>query len=392
MRILVVNALYPPLTTGSSHFTEDLAAELVHHGHDVHAVATIPEMDVDPSADVVPTTRLRAHWVKPGGIAFNYAVPVLRRGEGAALRKLIADFRPDVLSCHGQIFDLTWRAVGIGRKTGIPSVVTVHSAIRHTNRAADAVLAAAELTTVRPMLRGKDVQWIAVDKRTYEHTRDRYRIPEERLHFAPVMLHAERFVAGDGEAARARFDLGAGPLILSLGHVVPVRDRVALVRALPLLLDARPDLKVVIVGELYTDEFRQVAEGLGVASAIVTTGRVPHDAIRDLLGAASLETHDLQGIGLGITTLEAMAASVPVVAYVPDDNYPGMSLTTFPELALLPDAEPATIARAVLELLDDPARREIVVEEQHRFVDSIFGPGAVAGRYEAVFDLATKRT
>ena len=163
------------------------------------------------------------------------------------------------------------------------------------------------------------------------------------------------------------------------------------VRALPLLLDARPDLKIVIVGELYTDEFRQVAEGLGVSSAIVTTGRVPHDAIRDLLGAASLESHDLQGIGLGITTLEAMAASVPVVAYVPDDNYPGMSLTTFPDLALLPDVEPATIARATLELLDDPARREVVVEEQHRFVDSIFGPGAVAARYEAVFERARRK-
>jgi glycosyltransferase involved in cell wall biosynthesis len=159
------------------------------------------------------------------------------------------------------------------------------------------------------------------------------------------------------------------------------------------MLREHPDLKLVIVGELYTDTFLRVADEVGVRGSIVTTGRVPHEAIGDLLAAAAIEIHDLQGIGLGITTLEAMAASVPIVAFVPDDNYPGMSLrTNFPDLALLPDVEPETISSAALELLDDPARRAVVIEAQHRFVDSIFSPAAVAGRYESMFDISTKRS
>jgi hypothetical protein len=69
-----------------------------------------------------------------------------------------------------------------------------------------------------------------------------------------------------------------------------------------------------------------------------------------------------------------------------------MSLTTFPELLFIPDVEPATLSNAVLGLLHDSARRAVVVEEQHRFVDSIFSPAAVATRYEKVFELAVERS
>ena len=205
------------------------------------------------------------------------------------------------------------------------------------------------------------------------------------------MLTAEQFQGGDGRRARARFDLGDDPILLSLGHVVPVRDRIALVRSMPEILRVHPDLKLVIVGELYTNTFMGVADELGVTRSIVTTGRVSHDWIPDLLAASSVEIHDLQGIGLGITSLEAMAASVPIVAYVPKDNYPGTSMDEWPELELLDDVQPRTIAGAVLRLLDDESHRRAVIAEQHRFVDALFGPAAVTKRYEAVFESATRR-
>ncbi len=211
------------------------------------------------------------------------------------------------------------------------------------------------------------------------------------MHFISVVLRADEFRDGDGDQARAQFALGAGPIILSLGHVVPVRDRVALVRALPHVVERYPDVKVVIVGELYTSSFQRVAEDLGVAGSIITTGRVLHEAIPNLLAASAVEIHDLQGIGLGITTLEAMAAGVPVVAFVPDDNYPGLSMTTWPDLSLLADVEPTTIAAAVLRMLDDPDHRATVIAEQHRFIAALFSPEAIAAGYEELFRAAISR-
>ncbi len=391
MRVLIVNALYPPLTTGSSHFTADLVSELRARGHLVHVVTTVPSpKDAEGIVDDPDVTRLPARWVSPGEIAFNYAIPVLRRGAGRVITRLIREWKPDVVSIHGQVFDLSWRAAVAARRAGVPVVVSVHSAIRHTNVLADRILSLGELVTVRPALARSSTWWIAVDKRTYEHASERYGVPSERLAFAPVMLAADAFRGGDASRARARFDLGNDPVLLSLGHVVPVRDRIALVRAMPEILRVHPDLKLVIVGELYTKTFMDVADELGVTRSIITTGRVSHDWIPDLLAAARAEIHDLQGIGLGITSLEAMAASVPIVAHVPEDNYPGASMGEWPGLVLIDDVEPHTIAGAVLRLLADDDHRAAVVAEQHRFVDALFSPASVTKRYEVVFDSAVR--
>jgi glycosyltransferase involved in cell wall biosynthesis len=387
MRVLIANALYPPLTTGSSHFTADLALELSTRGHDVHVLTTFPPGESpDDRSSPVGITRVPARWVRPGPIAFNYEIPLLRGRPRARIEALLDEFRPDVVSCHGQIFDLSWRVARAARRRGVPVTVTVHSAIRHTNPVGDLVLRAAERMTVRPALSSPETTWIAVDKRTFDHARQTYKPAPGHLHFISVVLRADEFRDGDGDQARARFDLGAGPIILSLGHVVPVRDRVALVRALPHIVERYPDTKVVIVGELYTSSYQRVAEDLGVAGSIIATGRVPHADIPDLLAAAAVEIHDLQGIGLGITTLEAMAAGVPIVAFVPDDNYPGLSMTAWPDLSLVDDVEPTSIAAAVLSLLDDPDRRAAVTAEQHRFIAALFSPEAVAAGYEELFE------
>ena len=115
-------------------------------------------------------------------------------------------------------------------------------------------------------------------------------------------------------------------MILSLGHVIPIRSRVPLIRALPYIVEEFPDVKVLIVGEVYDDEFRRVAAELGVLEHVVEAGPVPHADVPDYLAAATVASQDLDGHMLGISTLEAMAAGVPVFARVRRDVFPGIDL------------------------------------------------------------------
>ena len=41
MRILVVNSFFPPRTTGSAHFSLDVAREYVRNGHEVLVLTTM---------------------------------------------------------------------------------------------------------------------------------------------------------------------------------------------------------------------------------------------------------------------------------------------------------------------------------------------------------------
>ena len=116
------------------------------------------------------------------------------------------------------------------------------------------------------------------------------------------------------------------------------------------------------------------------------TGPVPHSEIRDYLAIADVETHDLDGRGLGITSVEAMDAGVPIVAWAVDDNFPQFSLRSFGPNGFIDDGQPETIARKVHQLLSDKEFRRGVIASQRRLVDEIYSVESVTRQYLSLLD------
>ena len=382
----MVNALFPPDRTGSSVFTSQLSDALSARGHDIHVVTSSRALDDATSSAPYEITRLRARRVSVGKLAWNYSIPLnFTPRNYRRVRAVLTEFRPDVIVCHGQIFDLTWMLCVLARRMGIPVVVVVHTAVWNENTLRRAVLRTFERLVIRPLIRRARPSFVAVDKWTRDDAR-RSLASGSPLQVIPVSVDGSQMVGGDGAAARAKYSLPDGPILLSLGHVVALRNRHALVRALPRILSVHPDLRVVIVGDVRDESFLEIARDFRVDDAIVCLGSVPHADIKDLLAASEIEMHDLQGLGLGITSIEAMCAGVPIVAWATDDNYPGLSLRSFDGLMLLDGAGPAELSAATLELLSDPVRREAAVAGQRALVERVFDPMAVAAAYETVLE------
>jgi len=188
-----------------------------------------------------------------------------------------------------------------------------------------------------------------------QYIQQRYRRAITGLSYIPVGVDVGDISQGDGAEVRERLGLVGRPMILSIGHVIPLRDRVRLVRALPRVLEKFPDAVVVVLGNVHYDAFLRLADQLGVRHAIRTTGAVPKAEIPDYLAAADLETHDLDGLGLGTASLEAMAAGCPVVAAVRADNFPGVELVNREHLYLSQPGDDQDLADAIIEVLVDPA-------------------------------------
>ncbi|MCL2398162.1 MAG: glycosyltransferase family 4 protein [Defluviitaleaceae bacterium] len=133
------------------------------------------------------------------------------------------------------------------------------------------------------------------------------------LDFAPFA--AENF--SEGELARTKLELGIeldDPVIISVGRVAKEKSLDVLVETMPKLLDRLPQTKLVIVGEgPMLSNLKQMAESLGIQRSVIFTGAKPWDAIGkyyrlgDVFATAS--TSETQGL----THIEAMASSVPVV-------------------------------------------------------------------------------
>jgi 1,2-diacylglycerol 3-alpha-glucosyltransferase len=383
VRILVVNNFFWPRTTGSSHFTEGIAERYVREGHEVVVLTTSygdhPAEEHHLGYRVV---RVPSVSFSPGRIAFNYSLPFAARPSNLRrIRRLFDEFRPDVVHQNGQFFDLTFLTTWFAARRKIPRIITVHTALTHDKSWQLKIIRLADRMVVLPLNRWGRPLWIVVDKRIDDYVRDVYRPTERDIAFVPAAIEPDSFRGGDGSVVRDRHHLGDAPVIMSFGHVIPLRDRISLVRALPEIRRHLPDVKVLVVGHVYTDDFITLAKELGVDDCLVVVGRVEHDEVRHYAAAADCEGHDLSGWGLGITTMEVMAAGVPVFAVLPPDNYPGVDLGRWPDLELLPDDGPATVAASVVRLITDRTRRAAVVAEQHRFVDEMFTMDAVGKRY-----------
>jgi glycosyltransferase involved in cell wall biosynthesis len=391
MRVAVVNSFFPPRAGGSAHMSDALAKEVAAAGHEVLLLtASYRDAPTEEERDGFRIIRLPSVALT-SKLAFNYDLLFTASPKNARrLFRILDEFGPDVVHEHGQFFDLTWMSSVWARRRHAPRVLTVHTILRSPFRWHNALMAVADYTLVRPFVRIGNPYVVAVDVFVQEYVAQRYGIRGDHLVDIPVGIEAGRFLATDGRAVREKLGIGDRPMVLSVGHVIPLRDRLALVEAMPILLKAEPELVVVVVGKVYDDRFLERARALGVDHALIAVGEVAKEEVPGYAAAADVEGHDLQGIGFGTASLEMLAAGVPVVSVVRADNYPTAHFVDGEHLVLAESADPDVLAAAILRLIRDPDLRKRLAVGGRRLIEDEFTMEMVATRYIEVYERAVE--
>ncbi|TFG46270.1 MAG: glycosyltransferase [Gemmatimonadales bacterium] len=179
-------------------------------------------------------------------------------------------------------------------------------------------------------------------------------VPASNITVVHDGIPVEEVSAMPPEDLRPTLGLPPGtPLVITTGALVGVKDHMTLVRAAEVAAGRRPDLHWAIAGEghLRASLDRLITE-LGLRDRVHLLGDVP-DAAR-FVALADLFVMSSIREGLGTAILDAMALGTPVV---------GTRTGGITELLedgagrLVPPRDPAALAAAVLDLLDDPASR-----------------------------------
>jgi glycosyltransferase involved in cell wall biosynthesis len=231
MRIVVVNNFFPPRVGGSSHLSDALAKGYAARDHEVLVVtAAYGDAPARAERDGVRIVRLPAVMLPETRFAVSFDLsfatrPTLDRDLG----RLLDEFRPDVVHQHGQFMDLTWASGRYARRRGIPALLSVHTRLenpaalyRHTFRTLDATMVAPRLRRYRPRI-------VVMDAHMRDYITSRYRGGYRDLVPIPVGVDPGWVRGGDPERGRQIAGVGDAPILLSVGHVIPLRDRVGLV-------------------------------------------------------------------------------------------------------------------------------------------------------------------
>jgi glycosyltransferase involved in cell wall biosynthesis len=196
----------------------------------------------------------------------------------------------------------------------------------------------------------------------------------------------DRFVSVGERRAEVRASLGLAadaPVLICVSRLVPGKGQGRLIELVAQLGSTFPDIVLVLVGGgPLQQELEAKAGALGVEGAVRFLGD-RHD-VPDLLGAADVFTFASENEGFGLAVLEAMAASLPVVA---------MRCVAFEEFVvegvtglLVPQGDVDGLTRAVAEVLRSPDRGERFGAAGRDTVAHRFPPTAVARCFEGVYD------
>jgi glycosyltransferase involved in cell wall biosynthesis len=304
----------------------------------------------------------------------------------------------------GDIEALGWPVESLGEPAGLrPSLIAKlahrfslgRPAVVHTHDRRALFYAA-------PAARLARVPWVVHTR----HGRDAHATPRQIAMLRHLARMANRFVCVSGEIGelsraqgvapsrlrtilngididRFRF-IGpdpAGPVV-TVARLSPEKDVANLVRAAAIAAERAPNLRVEVAGggACRADLDRLAAE-LGVADRVAFLGEVRDVAA--VLRRASLFVLPSRSEGIPLTVLEAMARGLPVVATrvgglpeVIEDGRTGL---------LVPPADPAALARAIVEVLDDPRRGDDMGHAGRRRVERCFDVRRMVEQYEDTY-------
>ena len=400
MRIAVVNNFFPPRPGGSSHLADHLAKLYAARGHEVLVLtASYAGAPSEEFRDGLKILRVPAWTLPKSRFAANFDIgfTMSPKAKNRVFRAL-DEFDPDVLHQHGQFFDLTWLSGWWARKRRVPTLLSIHTRLESPlSRFNSFIYACADIILVEPLMRLHRPRVVVMDKLMDGYITRRYGRAISGKVVIPVGIDPHRASGGDALAVPERLKTGTRPLIVSLGHVIPQRNRLALIEALPEILRRHSDALVVVVGGVYHDEFLHLAKRLGVEQSVMAVGARPASEIPDYLAAAAVEVHELEGQGFGTASLEALAAGVPVVAGVQSDNFIEVDLRDGIELFLVPPratgdmrADVRELAAKIIHVLDDPAGvKSRIGLNARKLIDDHFTIEAVGDAHLAVLTRLT---
>lgn len=259
----------------------------------------------------------------------------------------------------------------LSKMTGVPYVSTCHGFFKP------------RLSRRMFPLWGKKV--IAISDSVYQHLIQDFKVEPQRIKVVYNGIDLERFRTKKPEDIRQiknKLGLGDGPVISIIARLSDVKGHVYLVRAFCEVLQDKPDTQLLIVGEGNTKKMLlELTAELGLRNvyfvpAIKDTRQV--FAVSDVFVMPSLQE------GLGLALMEAMAFGLAVIG----SDVGGIRnlIKDHSSGILTKPADPESLSGAILELLNDEAKRRVYGENARRFITENFSQDRMIQETEGIYE------
>jgi glycosyltransferase involved in cell wall biosynthesis len=378
----------PGVTGGAEKYVHYLSVSLQSLGHQV----TVIDMPADLDAPS-PYRRLEVpfHWRHD----FNLVAHALRgllfgRAAARRLERLIQQGGVELVNFHSQFTGVT--GMPIARRHGVPAVFTMHNPLW-----SDAAACQSRFQRIkfwleqRTEMRADAV--IGLSGHVTEHRVRHFRLSPAKATAVPVGVDDFWFESRPISASvKERYAPDGEPLILLVGRMGPYKNQLVVAQALPRLLAAVPNARLVFVGPQDSSPYlHRVQTAVADAHAeahVIFAGAVPLEELAQIYGLAqvfvlpSLQENSPQAL------LEAMAQGKAIVA---SDIPPVREILPEGCAELVPPLDQEALAKTLIRLLSDGGARDELGARARRRACDVYRWEKVASQIAEVYERLTRR-
>jgi glycosyltransferase involved in cell wall biosynthesis len=379
MNILIVTAMFPPIRTGTSYYSSNLAAALHARGHSV-TVVTLRNDDARGDGLAFEVIRLSALHMPVRNYFKHFRVSACFPGNYSAMNRIAREKKADAILLVNHYLDIAFPAIYAARRNRIPLICSVGTQLQSPNPARHRTLNFLDRLICGAMIFPFCARIVSWDNEILRYLRD---VHGEGVTKKSVTINYG--VNGSPEVfLRYQHDYALHQQILGVGAVIEQRDFLGLVKAFHKLAPEFPKLRLKIIGHVYHDASPGYVTENGLGDRVTFMGEQPHAVVLDALKESDLFFASLTGryIGLGTATIESMLMGVPTVV----NAYAGLlgtaQLRSGEDVMLIDGLSTERIAGSIRTLLTDDALRKRVGHGGRAFVTEHLNWEKVAADYE----------
>jgi 1,2-diacylglycerol 3-alpha-glucosyltransferase len=318
MRIGIFTDTYPPYINGVSTSIAMLESALIKQGHQVFIVTVNPEDLHYKFSDDERIIRLPGI---PIGI-YDYRLTGIYPLKAVSK---IKSWNLDVIHSHTEFGVGTFARI-MAKQLDIPIVHTYHTMyedyIHYITKGYFDGPSKKIVEYLTNFYCDKTVtELIVPTQKTYNLFKEKYEY-ERNIHIVPTGIEVERFYAENNNKAEVkelRRQLGLSDddfVLLFVGRLAAEKNVTFLIENHQILARENGNCKLLIIGDGPDIEFfKTQARKLNIQDNVIFTGKVPWEQIHKYYQIPNVFVTASHTETQGLTLLEAMAASVPVVAY-----------------------------------------------------------------------------
>ena len=388
MRIGLFTDTYPPFINGVSTSIQMLENALRKKGHKVFIVTVNPD---DMSYKVENNERVLRIPGIPTGI-YDYRLTTFYPIKAV---NIIKDWNLDIIHTHTEFGIGTFARV-IGKQFDIPVVHTYHTMyedyIHYITKGYFDTPGKKIVEYLTKFYCDKTIQELIVPtKKTYDLFKEKYKY-ERNVHIIPTGIEIEKFYKEKIELIKInnkKIELGITSndlVVLFVGRVASEKSIDFLINNHNNLLKKNKNIKLLIVGDgPDLEEYKKLSKKYKIEDKIIFTGKVPWEDIPLYYNLSDIFVTASHTETQGLTVVEAMAASLPVIA-LDDESFKNTVIDGLTGYLFKNKKE--YISR-MLELINDKEKR-IKMGNQGRINSESYSSKYFAERVLKVYELALK--